>query len=135
MSQLAVRRTLTGAVLAAGALLACRGPSGDAPGVRRVARGREVEVGGRYTHGFETSAFRACGSAAAWWVTSLRAVPSVRAAADARRPAGRMGSTVYVRWRGVVSDSGAYGHLAAYPHAFSPTAVVTVGDEAPADCR
>jgi hypothetical protein len=59
----------------------------------------------------------------------------VLAAVEARRPPGRMGyPTVYVRWRGALSDAGQYGHMGLYARQFSPAAVLDVRPAAPRDC-
>ena len=43
--------------------------------------------------------------------------------------------TLFVRWRGTLSDSGAFGHMGGYRRQFAPGAVLAVSEHPPADCR
>jgi hypothetical protein len=95
-----------------------------------------VEARGHYTLGFETNAFVPCGASQGWWVRSLDSVPDVRAYLAARQQADpRAYVTLFVRWRGVLSDTGRYGHLDAFPREFRPRAALEVRDTTAIDCR
>ena len=95
-----------------------------------------VDMRGRYTLGFEANTFLPCGAGRAWWVSSLDSVPAVGAYLTSRpAPAPQRGTTLFVRWRGVLSDSGSYGHLGAYPREFRPREALEVRDTTAADCR
>lgn len=96
----------------------------------------EREYRGHYTLGFEASDFVPCGvkdrREGNWWVEVL---------AQARRglrwgegdDAGNA-ARYYVRWRGVLSPPGRYGHMSAGDHQLAVTRVFEVRRPAPGDC-
>jgi hypothetical protein len=119
------------------ATTACGG-SGD-PASAALAPSSLFEASGRYFYGFEVNTFVPCGAARGWWVTSLDSVPAVReyqAAQAANATSARVwGDAAFVRWQGVRSDSGQYGHLGGAAYEFAPRAVFVVRDTSMADCR
>jgi hypothetical protein len=67
---------------------------------------------GLYQRGFEQSTMRPCQSTSperSWWIVMGPEPDSVAAAAVARHPT----ELLYARFRGRVSEPGAYGHLGA----------------------
>ena len=117
--------------LAALVAAACRSAGQD---------GGDQEYRGRYTFGFEVGGFVPCGSRQAWWVDGdLGGIQALTDTAQqfAPRPEtfSMRSGTVYARVRGVLSDSGAYGHLSAYGRKLRVNAVLDVRMDAPADCE
>jgi hypothetical protein len=88
---------------------------------------------GFFSYGFETVAFRPCGSAEQWWVVGDGAAMETLIE-QYSAVAGADYAEVYVEVRGDPSDPGTYGHLGAYTRELSLTEVVSVGGEPPADC-
>lgn len=101
------------ALALAGAALAALAAA-PAPGAQ------EAVFEGRYTSGFEVSAFEPCGerwAGESWWVMADSAAwAGLRAALDETREGRGPGDyvTVFVRVRGAVTDTGRYGHVGAY---------------------
>ena len=94
---------------------------------------------GIYTYAFETSSFRPCGSNERWWVSPSReVVRDLRARVPLESNNNRSRArrySVYVEWRGEVSERGRYGHLGAYVRLLRPTEVLDARVERPADCH
>jgi len=89
---------------------------------------------GYFSNGFETVAFRECGSTEVWWVDGeSEAMQSLTE--QYMELAGFSYREVYVELRGDVSAPGAYGHLGAYPREFHVTETVAVGGDPPSDCN
>lgn len=88
---------------------------------------------GRYTTGFETSAFTACGGDESWWVSFT---PGFRSAAlDSALLAARDEAaprdpdpavSVYVEVTARLSGAGHFGHLGASNHELAVESVTTV---------
>lgn len=114
-------------------LVGCRDPMGPN---REVM----VEVQGHYVAGFESSGFAPCDSARGWWVESTDAVPEFRRFLSTLPPVqgpyviGTYPPPVFVRWRGVRSRKGEYGHLGAMSYKFEPRALVFVRAKGENDC-
>ena len=96
----------------------------------------EREYRGHYTGGFEASDFVACGGEgdrdSNWWVELV---------SEARHgvqwgEGDDVGNAMryYVRWRGVLSPPGRYGHMSAGRHQLAVTQVLEVRRPTPADC-
>ena len=96
---------------------------------------------GRYTTGFETSAFTACGSDESWWVSFIpgfrsaaldSALLAVRAEAAPRDPDPAL--SVYVEVTARLSGAGHFGHLGASSHELAVESVTTAGPWTSAAC-
>lgn len=129
MQQLPLKYAL--AMIVAFGAMACSGRS-EAAGPKTPSL---LDVSGRYVIGFEANTFVPCGATRGWWVASLDSVPALHAYVMARGGAGPVYVTAFVHWRGVLSDSGRYGHLGASPYEFAPRAVIEVRDTTAVDCR
>lgn len=84
---------------------------------------------GRYSWGFEESAFAPCGREERWWVVDDSAlVARHRELVDAYEP-------VFARVYGELSARGRYGQGGQYPRELRVTRVVTVRKARADDCR
>ncbi len=87
---------------------------------------------GEYTSGFETSAFRPCGTNKSYWVTDggqaiQNTVPGDYSAQKV--------TTVYVDLEGTVGPSGRFGHLGLYEHEIAVERVYSGSTTTPDTCR
>lgn len=119
------------AVLLTMGLTGCGG-NGSQSDDQQSSRGR---FSGRFTDGFETSAFRPCGSNDPYWV-----IDDTQSLIDSTRPNGAEGSptqpsTVYVEVEGTLSPRGSYGHLETYDRELVVSRVLSVSATPPDSCR
>lgn len=97
----------------------------------------EREYRGHYTGGFEASDFVPCGGEGRpetnWWVELL---PQARAGVH-WGDGDDVGNAFryYVRWRGVLSPPGRYGHMSAGTRQLAVTRVLEVHRPTPGDCE
>lgn len=84
---------------------------------------------GRYSWGFEESAFTPCGRDERWWVSNdAEVVDRYREVTDDEY------EQVYARLRGRLSVPGTYGHLGEYSRELNVTGVVEIRALRPDDC-
>lgn len=106
-----------------------------AGGCGGATQNRSDVFAGRFTDGFETSAFAPCGTGERWWITG-----NTDALYRALYP-GFPGSglptgftTAYVEVTGRVSGPGKYGHLGAYRRELNVQSVLVVRATPPETC-
>jgi hypothetical protein len=104
-------------------------------------RSDTVELRGFYHVGFESSVFRPCdgmppGSRSyalpSIWVTFA---PTARIEWPRRPHADVGGHTIHVRWRGILTGPGRYGHMGAGLYEFTVREVMEVRHSRPDACR
>jgi hypothetical protein len=119
-------------VVQLGLLNGCRNPL-------RSSREVVVEVSGHYGAGWEGAGFAPCDSARGWWVERTDSVPEfarfLGTLPPIKTPMGSYAPQVFVRWRGVRSRKGEYGHGGGSPDAFEPRQLLLVQAKTPNDCQ
>lgn len=90
---------------------------------------------GIYVTGFEMAGFKACGYDEIWWVEFDLAEGSPGVGEQAEKLEHGWDGGVYVEWRGEPSQKGSYGHMGSYVREIKVTEVLTVTDQAFADCE
>ena len=101
---------------------------------------------GFYLSAFERNEFRLCNSHEVWWVTPVPALASdmetlyeslIKPAREiiGGEKIGRLPRKVFVRFHGVPSERGAYGHLDSYEREFYLDRIIEVRVVRRGDCR
>lgn len=89
-------------------------------------------LAGEYSYGFETSAFRPCGTNNRYWVTD--GTQTIQDAVPGEYSAQTI-TTVYVDLEGTVGPSGSFGNLGLYEHELSVQRVFSGSTTTPDACR
>ena len=88
---------------------------------------------GEYVHGFETSAFTACGSTERWW-TNGTLDDITRFEKEHPDRTGEYGTRLFLRVEGTPSATGNFGHLGSYPRELQVHRVIEVHEYRDNDC-
>ncbi len=91
---------------------------------------------GEYIHGFETSAFIACGSTVKWWTEGVwnEVTAFEKQHPEIISPTGWRTSRLYLRVVGTPSATGNYGHLGSYPRQFDVDQLLELREYREGDC-
>ena len=134
------RRASAGKVLARDTLVIADGQQlrrdvrADAGGCdMRAFTVREAVFEGRYTSGFESSAFLSCGDSVAAWVTFSPA--SGRARPKWPKPNDKYNPGYFVRWHGTLRGPWSYGHLGGSAYELVVDSILSVRLPGRSDCR
>ncbi len=97
------------------------------------------EYSGHLEFGYEVSAFTECGASEVWWIASGKALQPLNDFIDHQSvftdDQGFVQGRVFVRWRGLVSAPGRYGHWGGYVRQFRVVEVLEVRMPSSGDCN